>query len=138
MSLFSSLFGGGSGIFDAILGGISGASRGRSDREMARIQGDYALRNTREQGRESRRNTEFETLLGKWLRDKEKEDRRSGLSNFARFSSEDYGTPSYVPPAVGNMPTSAEFDRQFDGQASPPTKPPPAPKMFSKMGRGLK
>lgn len=119
--------GGGGGIFDSILGGLSGAARGRSDRESMRIQGDYALRNTREQGRESRRSTEFEATLAKWLKDKEKEERRSGLSNFSRFSSQDYGPPTYVPPPVGAMPTSSQFDDSYYDKDGNRAKPTPAP-----------
>lgn len=109
-------------IFDGILGGISSESRSRSDKDQARLTGEFALRNTREQGREARRTAEYQTLLEKWAKDKEKEERRMGLSNFARFSPVDYGTPNYVPPAVGNMPTSSRFDDSYydkDGNRKP-------------------
>ena len=97
-------------LFNSIIGGISGVSKGKSDEKAAKLAGEFALRGVREGGMENRRSAEFETSLSKWLKDKEKEDRRKGLSNYARMSSVDYGPQSYVPPEVGDMPTQMQFD----------------------------
>lgn len=109
----SSWFSSGDGwdsIFDGILGGLSGVSKGKSDKESTKIAGEYSLRQVREGGMESRRNTEYQTRMAKWLKDKEKEDRRKGLSNYAKFSRNDYGPMAYTPPEVGDMPTASAFD----------------------------
>jgi len=121
MSFFSNLLGSftGDGIFNAILGGLSGASSGRAQRQATRMQVEGSLQNTRLGGIEDRRNAEYQALLAKFLKDKEKEERRMGLSNWARFSQNDYGPQTYTPPAVGDMPTSANFDRQFGDPAKP-------------------
>lgn len=107
MSFFDFGFG---DIFDAVLGGLSGVSQGKQAKKAAKTAGEFSLRQVREGGVQSRRNAQYEAQLSKWLRDKEKEDRRKGLSNYARFSSVDYGTPNYIPDPVGDMPTQADFD----------------------------
>jgi hypothetical protein len=84
---------------------------------MLKLRGEQELAQIGATGVEARRTAEFQTLLEKFLKDKDKEDRRKGLSNFNRFSSVDYGAPTYVPPAVGNMPTASSFQGGLAGAA---------------------
>lgn len=144
MSLFGSIgsfFGiSGDNAFNAILGGLGAASEGRAAREAARIRAEGDLRTTRLSGIEQRRNMEYEALLAKWLKDKEKEERRIGLSNWARFSAQNYGPNPNPPPAVGDRPSTIDYERQFGD----PNKPLDVPSnsgigtAFSRAGRGLR
>jgi hypothetical protein len=104
-------------LFTSILGGISGVASSRQDRRIAEAQIQGALRNTREQGRESRRTAEFEMALADWARRNQLQERRRGLSNFNRFSQEDFGTPSYIPEEVGDRPTASSFDDSYYDQS---------------------
>ena len=134
MGLFSSLgnallggvtsFLGGNDLFNGILGGISNRSKIKASKELQELEGKQRLEQIGATGVESRRTAEFQTMLEKFLKDKEKEDRRKGLSNFNRFSSVDYGPPAYVPPAVGNMPTAESYQRGLAGAAQQQTRPP--------------
>lgn len=130
MGFFSNLLGSitGDNVFNAILGGLSNASSSRNDRKAIEAQIRGSLQNTRLQGTENRRSAEYEALLGKWLQDKQREERRMGLSNWARMSQQDYGPQTYVPPSVGEMPTSSAFEQQFGD--------PSKPLAFQARGRG--
>lgn len=121
MGFFSNLLGSitGDNIFNSILGGLSSASSGRAQREAIQRQVEGSLQNTRLGGMENRRSAEYEALLGKWLADKQREERRMGLSNWARMSQQDYGPQTYTPPAVGEMPTSSAFEQQFGDPSKP-------------------
>jgi hypothetical protein len=123
MGLFSSIGSflgvGGDSIFNSILGGLGSASSARSDRKAMEAQIRGSLQNTRLQGTENRRSAEYDALLGKWVQDKQREERRLGLSNWARMSKKDYGPQTYVPPEVGAMPTSAGFEQQFGDPSKP-------------------
>jgi len=107
-----------SDIFDGILGGLEANAAAKQGKKANK----FALKGIQATGVEARKTAEFQTLLEKWLKDKDKEERRSGLSNYNKFSSVKYGEPAYRAPAVGNMPTARSFESAF---GAPPTQQPP-------------
>lgn len=109
-SLFSGITGG--DIFKGILGGLGGYSEAKMSKEMAKLQGEYALKNTKLQAEEGRRTSEFEARLTDYLRQIDKERSRDALSNFSQFSSlGDNYQQAYAPERVGAMPTADAFNQ---------------------------
>ena len=112
----SSSSGGGWGDYDwigAVLGGLESYANSREDKEREDQRGRWALRATREQGRQSRLGTAYEAGLADYYRQLERERRRQGFSNFGQFSSRQYNQ-TYTPPPVGAPPSPDEADPNYD------------------------
>lgn len=109
----SSSSGGNYDWFSAILGGLESYASSKEDKEKEKDRGRWSMRAIREQGRQQRLGSQYEASLADYYREKEKERRRAGFSNFGQFSSRQYNQ-TYTPPPVGAAPTPDSVDPNYD------------------------
>ena len=115
--MFGSLFAGitGGDIFKGILGGLGSYSDAKMSKEMAKMQGEYQLKNTKLAAEEQRKSSQYETALADWMRMIDKERSRQALSNFSQFSNLEGYEPAHTPAPVGGMPTADAFNQAAGG-----------------------
>jgi hypothetical protein len=109
----SSSSGGDYDWFSAIMGGLESYSNARQSSKEQDERGRWGLRATREQGHQQRLNTAFEMSLADWYKQKEKERRRQGFSNYDQFATRQYETP-FKPAPLGVAPTPESFNPNYD------------------------
>lgn len=102
-SIISSIFGGGSGstgsnIFGALLGGLGGMAE-------AKLSGKDALNLVKEQGNQSRKNTDFEAALKDYYTQLGKQRQRRALDTYGQFSLMNRINPGYKDTPPVDIPT---------------------------------
>lgn len=99
----------------ALMAGISAYSSSREARDQQERGGLISREVAQEQGQQGRLSTEFEYGLNDWYKEKERERKRTGFSNFGQFATNQY-TQTAPPPALGPAPTARAF---WEAQQTP-------------------